>query len=254
MASKPLSPEEIVKMKRAGRLGAETLNYIEKYLRIGMTTKEIDVLVHDYMLSHGAVPATLGYHGWPTSCCTSINEVVCHGVPNEKDVLKEGDIINIDVTAKLDGFFGDTSRTYMMGKVSDQARDLVDAAKLAMEAGIKAITPNGVTGDIGFEINKLATRRGYSTIKDIGGHGIGRTFHDEPFVPAWGKKGKGDRLRPFTCITVEPMLNEGTDEHEEHDVPGTTIKWYTTADKKLSAQFEHTVLITDTGYEILTLP
>lgn len=254
MASKPLSPEEIVKMKRAGRLGAETLNYIEKYLRIGMTTKEIDQLVHDYMLSHGAVPATLGYHGWPTSCCTSINEVVCHGVPNEKDVLKEGDIINIDVTAKLDGFFGDTSRTYLMGKVTDQARDLVDAAKVAMEAGIKAITPNGVTGDIGFEINKIATRRGYSTIKDIGGHGIGRTFHDEPFVPAWGKKGKGDRLRPFTCITVEPMLNEGTDEHDEHDVPGTTIKWYTTADKKLSAQFEHTVLITDTGYEILTLP
>lgn len=240
-------------MERACRLAAETLNYVEKYLRVGITTKEIDTLVHDFTLTKGAVPATLGYHGWPSSCCTSINEIVCHGVPDET-VLKDGDIINVDVTPKLDGFYGDSSRTYCIGQVSAEARDLVDAAKRAMELGIEAITPRGFTGDIGFEIHKFATRKGYSTVKEIGGHGIGRVFHAEPFVPAFGKKGKGERLIPFHCITVEPMVNAGTDEVDEHDVAGSTIKYYTTADKRLSAQFEHTVLITDTGYEILTLP
>lgn len=253
MASKPLSLDEIEKMRKACRLAAETLDYLEKYVKAGINTLEIDKLVHDFMLTRGAVPATLGYHGWPSSCCTSINEVVCHGVPNSKDVLKNGDIINIDVTAKLDGFFGDTSRTYLIGEVSPEARELVESAKKAMELGIEAITPNGTTGDIGFEINKFVTRKGYTTVKEIGGHGIGRTFHDEPFVPSWGKKGKGDRLKPFYCLTVEPMVNAGTDEVDEYAVPGSTIKWYTTADKMLSAQFEHTVLITDTGYEILTL-
>lgn len=253
MAIKPLSKDEIKKMERVCRLAAETLNYVEKYLRIGMTTDEIDKLVHDFTLTKGATPAPLGYHGFPKSVCTSPNEVICHGLPGP-EVLKDGDIINVDVTPKLDGFYGDSSRTFMIGNVSPEARDLVETAKLAMEKGIEAIVPKGTTGDIGFATNKVVTRKGYTAIKEIGGHGVGRVFHTEPFVPSWGKRGKGETLVPFHCITVEPMVNAGTDEFIEHDIPGSSIKWYTTLDKKLSAQFEHTVLVTDTGYEILTLP
>ena len=252
MPIRPLSPDEIKKMRKACRHAAETLNYVEKYIRIGMTTDEIDKLVHDYTLSSGAIPATLGYHGYPKSVCTSVNQIVCHGVPDQT-VLKDGDIINVDVTSLLDGFFGDTSKTFCVGKVNAKALDIVETARMAMEKGIEAIRPYGYTGDIGFEINKFVTRRGYTTVKEIGGHGVGRIFHDEPFVPAWGKKGKGDKLIPFHCITVEPMINEGTDEITESPILGSKHKYYETADRKLSAQFEHTVLVTDTGYEILTL-
>lgn len=249
----PLSQDEIRKMERVCRLAAEVLNNVEKYIKPGITTDEIDKIVADFTLTRGATSAPLGYHGFPKSVCTSVNEVVCHGLPNSY-VLKEGDIINVDVTPKLDGFYGDSSRTFFVGRVSDVARDLVETAKRAMEIGIEQIVPNGWTGDIGFETNKFVTRKGYTVVKEIGGHGVGRTFHDAPFVPAFGKKGKGERLVPFHCITVEPMVNEGTEEFDEHDIPGSTIKWYTTSDKKLSAQFEHTVLVTDSGYEILTLP
>lgn len=247
----PLSLEEIKKMTRACRLAAETLIYAEKHLKAGMTTNEIDILVHDFTLSKGAVPAPLGYKGFPKSVCTSVNSVVCHGVPDET-VLKDGDIINVDVTSKFEGFFGDTSRTFCIGNVSPDARRLVEAAEQAMEAGIKAVSPKGTTGDIGFEINKFVTRKGYTAVREIGGHGVGRNFHEEPFVPSFGKKGKLDRLIPFHCITVEPMVNEGVEEVVEYDIPGSIIKYYLTADGKLSAQFEHTVLVTDTGYEVLT--
>ena len=252
MAIKPLSKDDIVKMTRVCRLAAETLKYVEKYIRAGMTTNEIDQLVYDFTLTHNAKPGPLGYLGFPKSICTSVNQVVCHGVPDET-VLKEGDIINVDVTPVLDGFYGDTSATFMIGKVSPQARELVEAAREAMERGIGAITPNGYTGDIGFEINKYVTRKGYSAVKEIGGHGVGRIFHEDPFIPSFGKKGKGDRLIPFHCITVEPMVNEGTEEIMEYPIPGSKHKYYHTADGKLSAQFEHTVLVTDTGYEVLTL-
>lgn len=240
-------------MEKACRLAAQTLVYVEKYVKAGISTLEIDQLVHDYTLSKGAVPAPLGYQGFPKSVCTSVNEVVCHGVPDNY-VLKDGDIINVDVTSKLDGFYGDTSKTFIIGSVSDKVMDLVEAARLATEKGIEAITPYGYTGDIGFEINKFVTRKGYTTVKEIGGHGVGRIFHEEPFVPSFGKKGKGDRLIPNHCITVEPMVNEGSDEIKEFSIPGSTIKWYTTKDGKLSAQFEHTILIKETGFEVLTLP
>ena len=253
MAIKPLSMDEVKKMEKVCRVAAESLNHVSRFVTAGTTTNEIDQIVHDFMLSHNSVPAPLGYHGYPKSICTSVNEVICHGVPDDYK-LKDGDIINVDVTAKMDGFFGDTSRTYIVGTVEPSVRDLVETAMACMEKGIESITPRGYTGDIGFEINKLATRKGYTTIKEIGGHGIGRVFHDEPFVPSWGKKGKGDRLIPFHCITVEPMINAGGDEFEEFAIPNSTIKWYTTVDGKLSAQFEHTVLITESGYEILTLP
>jgi methionyl aminopeptidase len=195
----------------------------------------------------------LGYHGYPKYTCTSVNEVVCHGLPDDRP-LKDGDIVNVDVTAWMGGFFGDTSKMFAIGNVSEEAKDLIETARMARDLGIEAITPKGRTGDIGFETNKYVTRKGYTVVREIGGHGVGRIFHEEPFVPAWGKKGKGDILVPFHCITVEPMVNQGTDELIEYDIKGSSIKYYHTADGLLSAQFEHTVLVTDTGYEILTLP
>lgn len=240
-------------MTVACRIAADTLTYLDKYIKPGITTNQIDELANDFMLTKGAKSACLGYHGYPKYTCTSINEVICHGVPDET-VLKDGDIINVDVTAWIDGFFGDTSKMYAIGNVSDVAKDLIETAMLARDKGIEAITPNGRTGDIGFETNKVITRRGYTGVKEIGGHGVGRVFHTEPFVPCFGKKGKGDLLVPFHCLTVEPMVNQGTDEIIEYDIAGSEIKYYHTADGLLSAQFEHTVLVTDTGYEILTLP
>ena len=249
---KPLSKDEILKMRVACKMAAQVLTYTGKLIKPGITTYELDEIANDYTLSIGGTSACIGYHGYPMSTCISPNEVVCHGLPGDY-IVKEGDILNIDVTVKKDGFFGDTSKTFMVGEVSPIAKDLVQVAYEAMMIGIEAITPNGWTGDIGFETNKFVTRKGYTTIKEIGGHGIGRVFHSEPFVPAFGKKGKGEKLRPWTCFTVEPMVNEGTDEYIEKPIHGSSIKYYETADGKLSAQFEHTVLLTDTGYEILTL-
>lgn len=254
MAIVPLNSEEIKKMTRACRIAADTLTYLQKYIKAGMSTNEIDILCNDFMASKGAISACIGYHGYPKYTCTSINQVVCHGLPSDADILKDGDIVNVDVTALIDGFFGDTSAMFLIGNVSDKAKDLVETARQARDLGITMIQPGGRTGDIGFETNKYVTRKGYSTVKEIGGHGVGRKFHEEPFVPAWGKKGKGEILVPFHCITVEPMVNQGTDEVVEFDIPNSEIKYYHTADGLLSAQFEHTVLVTDTGYEILTLP
>lgn len=239
-------------MEKSCRIAAETLNYVGKYIKAGMSTNEVDLLCNDFIQTQGAVSACIGYHGYPKYTCTSVNDMICHGVPDDV-VLKDGDIINVDVTAIYQGFFGDTSRMFLIGSVSDEAKRLCQAADQARMVGIEAIKPNGMTGDIGFEVNKFVTRQGYSAVKEIGGHGIGRVFHTDPFVPSIGKKGKGERLLPFRCITVEPMLNQGSDKLIEIDIPGSSIKAYKTKDGKLSAQYEHTVLITDKGYEILTL-
>lgn len=252
MSQKPLDKDEIQKMRAVCKMAAKVLNYTGKFVKPGITTLELDKIADDYTLSLGAVSACTGYHGYPMSTCISVNDVICHGLPGDY-VIKEGDILNIDVTVKKDGFFGDTSKTIMVGNVSTQTQKLVQTAYDAMMVGIEAIKPNGWTGDIGFETDKFVTRKGYSTIKEIGGHGIGRVFHSDPFVPAFGKKGKGEKLRPFTCFTVEPMVNEGTDEFIEFAISGSSIKYYKTADGLLSAQFEHTVLLTDVGYEILTI-
>lgn len=233
-------------------MAAQVLNHTGKFVKPGITTNELDLIADDFTKSIGGISACIGYHGYPKATCISVNEIVCHGLPSEYKI-KEGDILNIDVTVKKDGFYGDTSKTVMVGQVAPNAADIVDAAYNAMMVGIQAVKPGGFTGDIGFETNKYVTRRGYSTVKEIGGHGIGRVFHCDPFVPAFGKKGKGEKIIPWTCFTVEPMVNEGTDEFVEFSIPNSDIKYYATADKKLSAQFEHTLLITDTGYEILTL-
>jgi len=251
--SLPLSPDEIKKMRAVCRLAARTLEYAGTFVKPGISTQELDQIVHDYTLKHDAVPAPLGYHGFPKSICTSVNEVVCHGVP-DGTILRAGDIINIDVTSLKDGFHGDCSATFFVGEVSAQARDLVEVARLARDRGIEEVRPGGTTGDIGFVTDKLVSRRGYSTVKEIGGHGIGRTFHDDPFVPSFGKKGRGEILVPWKCLTVEPMVNQGVAAVREVEIPNSSIRYYATADGKLSAQFEHTILITDSGFEILTLP
>lgn len=248
----PLTAEEVKGMEKAGRLAAETLAYVGRFVKAGVTTNELDKIVHDYTLSHNAIPAPLNYHGFPKSICTSINHCICHGVPDDSP-LKEGDIINVDVTSIVDGFHGDTSATFFVGEVSEAAKAVTDCALKAMHKGIEAIRPHGTTGDIGFAINKFVTKKGFYPVREIGGHGIGRKFHGDPFVPSYGKKGRGDRLIPWTCITVEPMVNETAAAIKELSIPGSTIKYYETSDGTLSAQFEHTVLITDRGYEVLTL-
>lgn len=249
----PLTKDEIVKMRAAGKLAARTLEHAAKFVKAGISTEEIDKIVHDFTLSAGAIPAPLGYHGFPKAVCTSVNSVICHGVP-DKTILKEGDIINVDVTPILDGFYGDTSATFFVGQVSDKAKDIVDCAEKAMWKGIEEVRAGATTGDIGFAINKLVTKRGYHVVREIGGHGIGKVFHDDPFVPSYGKKGRGPKLLPWCCITVEPMINETDAEIDEISIPNSEIKYYHTGDRTLSAQFEHTVLITDVGYEIMTLP
>lgn len=239
-------------MEKAGRLAAETLKYVGGFVRAGITTEELDQIAYDYTLSHGATPAPLGYNGYPKSICTSVNHCICHGLP-DKTVLKEGDIVNVDVTCIKDGFHGDTSAMFVVGEISPETQNLIDCAYGAMHKGIEAIRPFGTTEDIGFAINKYVTKRGFYVVREIGGHGIGRKFHDEPFVPSYGKKGRGPKLKPWCCITVEPMVNKTSLPIVEYSIPGSTIKYYETGDKTPSAQFEHTVLITDSGYEILTL-
>lgn len=245
------TPEEIRSMEVVCQLAAKALYHTGKFVRAGITTDELDKIANDFMLSNGAKSACIGYHGYPKAICTSVNEVICHGLP-DSTVLKEGDIINIDVTALLDGFHGDTSATFFVGEVSEKAKRITEVAKEAMMAGIEAIGRQATTGDIGFAINKLVTKNGYHVVREIGGHGIGRVFHEDPFVPSFGKKGRGDRLLVNGTITVEPMINETSAPLVEHEIKGSTVQWYTTADNTLSAQFEHTVLITEDGARILT--
>jgi methionyl aminopeptidase len=240
-------------MRKAGRLAAEALVYVKPSIKPGVSTLELNNLVHDFTLTHGAKPAPLNYNGFPMSICTSVNQCICHGVPRADEILKEGDIINVDVTCLLNGYHGDTSATFYVGEVSNSAKKITESAYQAMHQGIAQVSPNATVGDIGFAINKYVSRKGYYVVEEIGGHGIGRIFHDEPFVPSVGKKGKGYPLRPWMCITVEPMINETAAAIVEFSIPGSSIKYYETKDKCLSAQFEHTVLITDTGYEIMTL-
>ena len=252
-----LSGDEIPLMRRACRLSARLLDYIAQYVQPGVTTERLDRICYEYIRDHGASPAPLGYGGFPKSICASVNDCICHGVPDSRP-LRDGDIVNLDVTCIKEGFHGDTSRTFFVGEVSQRAEELTDCARQAMEEGIEAIRPHGRTGDIGFAVGRFVTRRGFFPVREIGGHGIGRKFHDDPFIPSVGKKGRGELLVPWSCITVEPMVNELSGDIRERSIPGSSIKSYHTADQGLSAQFEHTILITDgkggINYEILTLP
>ena len=241
--------EDFEGMRRAGRLAAETLDYITPRVVPGVTTEELDQLCHDYIIRHDAVPAPLGYRGFPKSICTSINHVVCHGIPNERKVLHNGDILNIDVTVILDGWHGDTSRMFLVGQVGVKARRLVDATYEAMMRGIEAVRPGATLGDVGHAIQSFAEAKRFSVVRDFCGHGLGRIFHTAPSVLHYGRPGQGVVLQEGMFFTVEPMINAG-----RYDVKILEDGWTAvTRDRSLSAQFEHSVGVTAEGFEIFTL-
>jgi methionyl aminopeptidase len=248
------TPEETARMRVAGRLAAEVLDYIAPYVKPGVTTGELDRLCHDYMVNvQGTVPAPLnyappGYKPFPKSICTSVNHQVCHGIPGER-VLKAADVVNIDVTVIKDGFHGDTSRMFYAGEPSIQARRLCEITFECMWLGIRTVRPGAYLGDIGAAIQKHAESNGYSIVREFCGHGIGRRFHEEPQVLHYGRAGTGPVLQPGMTFTVEPMVNAGRPSIREL-ADGWTI---VTKDHSLSAQWEHTVLVSETGYEVLTL-
>lgn len=248
-----LSSLEIDKMRKAGRISAEVLSKIGKKVKPGITTNKLDEIAHTFIISLGASPAPLGYKGYPKSICASVNSCICHGVPGSY-VLKEGDILNIDITCIVDGFHGDTSRTFYVGEVSERAKKITKCAYEAMWKGIKQVHSGCFMGDIGFAIQKSVTRAGFYPVKQIGGHGIGKYFHEDPFVPSTGKKRKGTQVSSNMCITLEPMVKETSAPIKELNILGSEIKVYETSDQSLSAQFEHTVLVLEDGYEVLTLP
>lgn len=248
-------PREIIKseadiagMKKAAMVNNGVLDLVGEKICAGMSTEEINTLVHNYTIEHGGIPAPLNYDGYPKSVCVSINNVVCHGIPSEETILKEGDIVNVDVTTIVEGYFADASRMYMIGKVSEEAERLVRVAKECMEKGIEAIKPWGFLGDIGAAVKEHAEKNGYSIVIDLGGHGIGKIFHEEPFVPHVGVRGEGMLLVPGMTLTVEPMVNAGDYEVYIDEEDGWTVY---TEDGSLSAQWEHTILITETGVEII---
>ena len=240
-------PEGFAGMRKAGRLAAETLDFITPYVQPGVTTDELDRLCHEFILDHKAIPAPLNYRGFPKSICTSINHVVCHGIPSDKR-LQSGDIVNIDVTVILDGWYGDTSRMYYAGDVGVKAKRLCDVTYEAMMRGIAAARPGGHVGDIGFAIQSYVEAQRFSVVRDFSGHGLGRIFHDAPNILHYGKKGTGPVLKPGMFFTVEPMVNAGTWQVKVLSDGWTAV----TRDKQLSAQFEHSVGITETGVELFS--
>jgi methionyl aminopeptidase len=235
-------------MREAGRLTAEALDLLVEHVRPGVTTEFLDNLIFDFAISHGAFPAPLGYRGYRKSICTSINHVVCHGIPERKP-LREGDIVNIDVTLILDGWHGDSSRMYLIGEVSRRAQRLVDVTYEALMRGIAVVKPGATTGDIGAAIQDYAESERCSVVRDFCGHGVGRLFHDEPNILHYGRRGEGITLKPGMFFTIEPMINLGR-PHVKILSDGWTA---VTRDRSMSAQFEHAIGVTETGYEIFTL-
>lgn len=245
-----LSSREIEKMRQAGKLAAQLLNHLEPMVKPGVSTLELNDEAERWTRAHGARSAPLGYNGFPKSICTSVNEVICHGIPSAKQILKDGDIINIDVTPIVDGYHGDTSKTFFVGNPSPTAKKLVEVTEECLRRAIETVKPGSRIGDIGAAIQEYAESHGFSVVRDFVGHGVNTVFHTAPQIPHYGTRGKGKKLRPGMVFTIEPMINEGTWEAEVLDDGWTAV----TIDGKLSAQFEHTIAVTDQGADILTLP
>jgi len=243
------TPEQIEGIRRSGIVNTGVLDLVAKEIRAGMSTLEIDKLVYEYTRDHGAIPATLGYEGFPKSCCTSVNEVVCHGIPNEFEILEEGDIINVDCTTILDGYYADASRMFIIGETTPEKRKLVEVAKECLEIGMQAARPFGFVGDIGNAVEKHAKKNKFSVVRDLCGHGVGLEFHEDPDVEHFGRKGTGMLLVPGMTFTIEPMINMGTHEVFVDEEDDWTV---VTEDELPSAQWEHTFVMTDDGLEILT--
>ena len=239
--------EEIEVMKESCQLAAEVLLMIEPYVKPGVTTERLDQICHDYIVSKGAVPSPLNYRGFPKSICSSVNEEICHGIPSDRK-LRNGDIVNLDITAYLKGFHGDTSRTFFVGSPRKKAAKLVEVCKEALQLGIEAVKPGAKLGDIGASIQNFAEGHGYSIVREFCGHGIGTNFHEEPQILHYGNFGDGLEIKKGMVFTIEPMINLG-----KPDLKILSDKWTAvTQDGEISAQFEHTVCVTDTGVEILT--
>ena len=241
---------EIEQMREAGRLASEVLDLMAEHVRPGVSTEELDRIAREHIVNvQGAIPANIGYRGYPKTLCTSVNNVICHGIPSEAKILRDGDIVNIDVTVIKDGWHGDTSRMYFVGEPSVMAKRLVDTTYRAMWAGIRAVKPGATLGDVGHAIQQLAEAERFSVVRDYCGHGIGKIYHDEPQVKHYGKPGQGLVLTPGMTFTIEPMINEGG-FHTKLLPDGWTV---VTKDRKLSAQWEHMVAVTEDGVDVLTL-
>lgn len=242
------APSAIEGMRQAGKLASEVLDYLAQYIVEGVTTEKIDQLAHAFIIENRAIPAPLNYHGFPKSICTSVNHVVCHGIPSHK-VLMDGDILNIDVTVIVNGWYGDSSRMFGIGKVPIQSQKLIQCTEKAMMAGIRAAQPGNYLGDIGYAVQSVAHAAGFSVVQEYCGHGIGHVFHAAPNVLHYGQPGTGVRLMPGMFITVEPMINAGKADVRLHSDGWTVF----TRDKKRSAQFEHTIAITEKGVQLMTV-
>lgn len=240
--------EQIEGIRKSARLAAETLKYLEEFAIPGNTTELINIKAHEFVTRHGATPATLNYHGFPASVCTSVNDVICHGIPGPYE-LKEGDILNIDVTTILNGYYGDTCKMYPIGKVSEEADNLMRTARECLRIGMEQCYPGNKFGNIGYFINLYAVSKGYSTVFQFCGHGVGLKFHEEPEVSHIAPKNSGKTMKPGMIFTIEPMINQGKSRAKIDKQDGWTAR---TIDGKLSAQYEHTMLITETGFEALT--
>lgn len=243
------TPEQIEGIRESAKINTALLDFITEHIREGMSTEEIDKLVYDFTTSHGATPAPLNYNGYPKSVCTSINDVVCHGIPSPNDILHSGDIVNVDVSTIYKGYFSDASRMFMIGEVKPEIRKLVEVTKECMEAGIAAAQPWARLGDVGAAIQKHAEAHGYSVVRDLCGHGIGIRFHEEPDIEHFGRPGTGAVILPGMTFTIEPMINMGTYEVFVDEADNWTIY---TDDGLLSAQWESMILITENGNEVLT--
>jgi len=243
------TPEQIEGIRRSSRLAAETLDYAAQFVKPGVHTEFIDQKIEEFIEEHNAVPATKGYNGFPKSSCISPNEIVCHGIPSENTMLKEGDILNIDITTILDGYYGDTSRMFTVGEISPQAEKLIEVTKHCLDLGIQQVKPGNQFGNIGFVISRYAKAKGFSVVWEFCGHGVGLKFHEEPQVDHTSRRNKGAKMKPGMIFTIEPMINQGRATTSIDKEDGWTAR---TIDNKLSAQFEHTILVTETGFEVLT--
>lgn len=243
------TPEQLNGIRRSAEINTAVLNHVAKHITEGMSTWEIDRLVYDFTIAAGATPAPLHYEGFPKSCCTSINEVVCHGIPSKQDILRNGDIINVDVSTIFQGYFSDASRMFMIGEVDADKQRLVKVTKECLEIGIRAAQPWARVGDIGAAIQQHAEHNGYSVVRELAGHGVGIKFHEEPDINHYGKPNTGMLIVPGMTFTIEPMINMGSRDILEDEDDGWTIF---TEDEKPSAQWENMILITETGNEILT--
>lgn len=243
------TPEQIAGIREACKINTAVLDEVEKNIKTGMTTEEINTIVHEYTVSHGAIPTPLNFCGFPKSVCTSINDQVCHGIPSAQDVLKSGDIVNVDVSTIYNGYYADASRMFMIGKVDKKKQDLVAITKECLRRGLEAAQPWSFVGDIGAAVSGFAHKHGYSVVTEFGGHGVGIDFHEEPFICHVGKRKTGMLLVPGMIFTIEPMINTG--KREVYVDAGNDWTVYT-QDGGMSAQWEYTVLITETGNEVLT--